>query len=254
MLDFLAMMPHGDEVLDPKDNETKNLSELMKKIGESANGIKEFVVVSPHNIRIMDYNSIIFAEHISNGRDFLNDKILAMKIYERAKAENVPVVGVNFGALEGEGSKIPLDWGTSIPLEFFQYVEKIVLISPARKISREKLVMFGKIIAETADNYMNRVGIIISADQAHAHDKNGPYGFSEFAKIYDNYVINAFKNNRIDEILNISDDVIENAKPDSFWQILILIGILAVKKFVVEEIKYACPTYFGMLASKFGKV
>lgn len=48
--------------------------------------------------------------------------------------------------------------------------------------------------------------------------------------------------------------MIENAKPDSFWQILILIGILKVKKFIVEDVMYACPTYFGMMAVKFKKI
>lgn len=254
MLDFIALMPHGDEVLDPKDDETKRLNLLMKDIGNSAKGIGEFVVISPHSIRIMDHNSIIFAEHVSNGIDYRTDRVLAKNIYEYSKKENIPVVGVNYGALEGEASRIPLDWGTSIPLQFFNRVEKIVIISPAREIEREKLVKFGEIIARSSENHAEHVGIIVSADQAHTHDKNGPYGYSEFSHLYDKIVYDSFRNNSIDEILNIEEAMIDNAKPDSFWQILILIGILKVKKFIVEDVMYACPTYFGMMAVKFKKI
>jgi len=72
--------------------------------------------------------------------------------------------------------------------------------------------------------------------------------------LYDKLVYDSFMNNSIDEILKIEEVMIENTKPDSFWPILILIEILKVKKFIVEDVMYTCPTYFGMMAVKFKKI
>ena len=183
MLKFLTMMPHGDEVFNPKDNDTKELKNIMEIIGTSAEDLDEFIVISPHNIRIMDHISVIISEHVSNGKDYITDRKLADLIYAEAKKRNLSIVEVNYGALEGDASRIPLDWGTSIPLEFIKNVKRIVLISPARKIERAALIKFGEIIADISENYNKEIGIIVSADNAHAHRKDGPYGFSKFAKV-----------------------------------------------------------------------
>ncbi|MDP8011897.1 MAG: extradiol dioxygenase [Thermoplasmata archaeon] len=254
MLKFITLMPHGEEVLNPKDDETKSLKMLMQEIGESANDIAEFIVLSPHSIRIMDHISIIFSEHVSNGKDFPVDRKLAHIIFTESKRNNLPVVEVNYGALEGKESKIPLDWGTSIPLEFFKNVKNLVIISPARIIDINHLIKFGEILAQVTDNYENDIGIIVSADNAHSHKEDGPYGFSKYAKIYDDFIINSFKNNKIEAIAKLDEKIVEEAKPDSFWQILVLVGILKRKNFLVQEIKYSCPSYFGMMAAKFTKV
>ena len=51
---------------------------------------------------------------------------------------------------------------------------------------------FGQIIAEQAESNRNkRVVFVASADQAHAHKKNGPYGFNRQAKDYDRMVLEA---------------------------------------------------------------
>ena len=96
-----------------------------------------------------------------------------------------------------------------------------------------------------------RVIFVASADQAHAHKKNGPYGFSARAKEYDTFVLNALNTNRIEAIMAAPSDLVEAAKPDSLWQMAILAGIANKVKLKVELVSYDVPTYFGMICAHF---
>ena len=259
MLSKIAVMPHGDEVLIPEDNDTQKLHLLMREIGEDIKDVDEYIIITPHNIRIDDHIGVILTEYaygfwryrnIRFGRKYRCDRELAHRIYERCKLSNISCVGINFGALEGKLSKISLDWGTLIPL-YFLPKKPIVMLTPARKISRELLIHFGELLAEILEGHPREVALIISADNAHAHRENGPYGYAPEAKKYDEIVVEAFKNSDLSPLLTMEDSFIERAKPDSYWQFLILYG--ALKKFPrkVKKYAYALPTYFGMLAAMF---
>ncbi len=252
-----AVMPHGDEVLSPQEPETLALSSVMKKIGESMEGVHEYVLVTPHNIRIWDHIGVILTEYAEGKWEFGNveiggkyrcDRDLAIQIYQEARNRNIPVVGINYGALEGPLSKMQLDWGTLIPLHFLPRRD-IVLITPARGIPRESLVEFGRIIGEIISKGENRVALIISADHAHAHLPDGPYGYAPEAKEYDRMVTDIFRKGSLDRLLSMPPELIEKAKPDSYWQLLMLYGALMGKKYSVENYRYARPTYFGMAAA-----
>ncbi|MGC8496647.1 MAG: extradiol dioxygenase [Thermoplasmata archaeon] len=257
MIEYLAMVPHGEEIINSQDNASVHLKKSMLKLKKEvlSKNLDTFVVVTPHNIRISDHIGIILTEYTAGNlgkirRNYDCDRELATLIYNAAKPK-LPVVGVNFGALEGESSKITLDWGSFIPLYFLNRGKKVVIITPARDLTAEQLIEFGSILGSVTEKYGKKVGIIISADQAHTHLKSGPYGSSKYARVYDNFVKTAFEQNRIDSIKCIDHKIIEHAKPDSFWQILILIGILHVNKYRVKYIDYQCPTYYGMMIASF---
>ncbi len=102
----------------------------------------------------------------------------------------LPVVGAHYGTTEGVTSDMPMDWGTLVPLWFMmprcRKKPKIVIVTPSREIPLSKNFEFGQMIAEQAESNRNkRVVFVASADQAHAHKKNGPYGFNKQAKEYD---------------------------------------------------------------------
>jgi aromatic ring-opening dioxygenase LigB subunit len=257
MIEFLALAPHGDEIINPADSASRHLRESMLKLKKEALSKKldVFIVVTPHNIRISDHAGVILTEYAEGSlgkvhRKYDCDRELATLIYNAAKPK-LPVVGINYGALEGESSSITLDWGSLIPLYFLNRSSKVVLITPAHDLPKMQLIEFGKVIGRVCEKYGKKVGIIISADHAHAHLKSGPYGFSKFADIYDHLVKTAFEQNKIEDIKQINSKIIEGAKPDSFWQILILIGLLKVKSFRTGFVDYQCPSYFGMMVSSF---
>ncbi|MGC8673686.1 MAG: extradiol dioxygenase [Thermoprotei archaeon] len=258
MINFMAVSPHGDELIDPKDPESKKLNEAMKRLAivKSSYDLDTLVVLTPHNIRIPDYFAVITCQYLKGemgGHEIQleTDRQLGYSLLNEVKKSQLPAVGVNFGALEGDLSSLPLDWGTSIPLNFLYKGEKVLLIGPAREIKREILTRFGEVLASVIDRAQERVGIIISADNAHTHEPGGPYGYSPMAALYDNEIVEAFKGGELSRISYISDQVIEGAKPDSFWQFMVMLGIINYKPMKPVYLYYAHPTYFGMLVAYF---
>ncbi|GAH88435.1 unnamed protein product, partial [marine sediment metagenome] len=175
------------------------------------------------------------------------------------KENKLPVVAVNYGAASGEFSTHKMDWGTLIPLWFIQEAYKannkspplIVLVTPSRDIPWDNLVHFGEIISQVSDEYEKEVVFIASADHAHTHDEKGPYGYNPAAKEYDGLVTEWIKNNKMDNLVGLSEDFIESAKPDSIWQMLILLGIIRSKDLKNKDCVYECPSYYGMIVASF---
>ncbi len=259
MLALAAVVPHGDEILLPEKG-AEQLHEKMKELGEriEKKGIEEYVFITPHHLRIDTHIGVVLTEYLEGSWKYKSirfrrkvrcNRELAKEIYERTRKE-VPVVGVNFGALEGPLSKMQLDWGTLIPL-YFLPKRKMVLITPARGIKRKELVKFGELLGNILDRKDEKIALIVSADHAHSHSEEGPYGYHKDARKYDEIIERVLLSSSFKELLKMKDKLIENAKPDSYWQLLILYGVL--KKVPMENFftVYGRPTYFGMAVSIF---
>ena len=104
---------------------------------------------------------------------------------DEAATSNVPVVRYIYGASGGDACYIPLDWGAAVPLYFLGHrfipKPKIVHLSPMRLLPYESHYEFGCTLGRVIKESTKRIAIIASADQGHAHDANGPYGFDPAA-------------------------------------------------------------------------
>ncbi len=273
-LAFIA--PHGDELLPeiyPKfDERMLGLNSALKSMaGEIRKlGPDSIVIATPHNLRLRGFIGVIGSEYIEGswgGGDaklFLRvrvDRDLAKGIYGFSHDSDLPVVYVNYGTAGGPLSTMCMDWGTFIPLwfvhrEYLAHDEKlppIVVVTPSREIPWSVLVNFGFKISEAVENLNKKVVFIASADQAHAHDPSGPYGFDEAASEYDEKVIAIVKSGNLEGLLDFDASLIERTKPDSFWQMLILAGIVKREGLRFRDYVYGRPTYFGMLYAAFTK-
>jgi len=187
------------------------------------------------------------------------DRDLAGDILRRARARNLPVVGANYGAASGGSSRLPLDWGALIPLYFLGRTPEarpegsrrpeVVLIGPSRDGRRESLVELGEAVAESAAASGKRVVFVASADHGHTHLPNGPFGFDPAAVAYDRLVCDIVRQDRLDDLLGIAPDLLEAAKPDSLWPMLILAGVKRRRAMTAEFLAYERPTYYGMLVA-----
>jgi aromatic ring-opening dioxygenase LigB subunit len=150
---------------------------------------------------------------------------------------------------------MPMDWGVLIPLWFFGAQEKkkplIIIVTPSREIRLTQLVEFGKVIARTAGKSKRKIAFVSSADQGHAHDKTGPYGFHPASREFDELVVRAIRENNLKQILSLDLQFVENAKPDSLWQIAILEGVLEHVPMKARFVSYQAPTYFGLICADF---
>lgn len=148
-----------------------------------------------------------------------------------------------------------MDWGTLVPLWFVLKEKrthaKVVLVTPSREIPLEQNVGFGRVIAKLTEKKQERFVFVASADQAHAHKKSGPYGFSRAAAQYDKLVLEAIERNDLGSINRLDQGLAEQAKPDSLWQMAILAGITETIRMRSELYSCQVPTYYGMICAAY---
>jgi aromatic ring-opening dioxygenase LigB subunit len=125
-----------------------------------------------------------------------------------------------------------------------------VVVSPARDRSPAEHVRAGAAIARAAVNSNKRIALIASADHGHAHDPEGPYGFDPAAAEYDARVVELVQENRLGGLLELDPALVEAAKADSWWQMLMLHGALG-DGWQGEFLSYEASTYFGMLCAAY---
>jgi len=229
------------------------------------------VIATPHNIRLWKQIGVALTENSTGmlqasprNKNSVSlrtkcDVEFAKQLMERSAKKGVPVVGANYGTSEGLTSDMPMDWGTLVPLWFMipkcRPKPKVVIVTPSREVQLTKNFQFGRIIAQTAEAYRRkRIVFVASADQAHAHKKSGPYGYSKLAKEYDALIVDALRKNEINNVMTLRPELIEAAKPDSLWQMAMLAGIADKVRLKAELVSYSVPTYFGMICAHFKRI
>lgn len=266
---YACIAPHGAEIIPQLAGDNPEaFSETRRGMEEIAaevrsRNIDTVVIATPHNVRLRRNIGVVITE-FSEGTlktesgsvqiRFNCDRVLAEGILQSAEKAKLPIVGVNYGTSEGEASCMPMDWGTLIPLWFLGHQKnktKIVIVTPSREIPLKDLVRFGDVIARVAQKSSARVAFVASADQAHAHRKKGSYGFHADAVRFDKLVVDAVKEGNLGRLLSLDEQLVENAKPDSIWQIAILSGILEHVPMWGRLVSYEAPTYFGMLCAAY---
>lgn len=263
---FGAIAPHGHQIIpelapDPGSAVATRAAMLELERRLSAHAPETVIILTPHGIRIDGAICISLSERAEGSLSpavataFDVDQELAGAIAAHSAAESVPVARAIYGASAGPSCAIPLDWGSIIPLWFmghrYQPRPRIVVICPSRSLSREQMLAFGRAVGRAAHFSQKRVALIASADQGHAHRADGPYGYHPAAAEYDRQMQEAVRSNRLDSLLETDPTLVDDAKPDSLWQMLILAGALQIQPLRGELLAYEVPTYFGMLTAAY---
>ena len=234
MIVFAAIAPHGDV------DEPPELLAAMEELGSAfaAAGPDAAIVVTPHNVHVEGHLAVVTAARVGEHEV---DRELAAAVLEALRAEGLPTVGVSYGGNDATQAEHPLDWGTEIPLRFMR-AAKVVVVCPARDRSLAEHVRAGEAIAKLP----GRHALVASADQGHAHDADGPYGFDPAAAEYDALAQAIVRSERLD--FEPLSRLVEPAKADSLWQMLVLQGALGPGR-RLELVNYSAPSYYGMLVA-----
>ena len=271
-LEYACIMPHGRDIIPQlAARKTKHLfaktRESVRKIARDIREVRPdtIVIASPHNLRLQDKIGIVTSENTTgqlNGPrgkkvnlSLKCDREFAQDLLQESTRKHLPVVGANYGTAEGPASDMPMDWGTLVPMWFVAKEERVkaktVIVTPSREIPLRQNIALGTTIAEIAEKKEKRIVFIASADQAHAHKRSGPYGYHSSAAKYDEFVSQAIRKNRIESISRLKKRFIEDAKPDSLWQMAMLAGLTRVVKMRGSLLSYDVPTYYGMICASF---
>ncbi|HET7405460.1 MAG TPA: extradiol ring-cleavage dioxygenase [Candidatus Bathyarchaeia archaeon] len=265
---YSCIAPHGGEIIPQLSSKT-----MLSKFEETRKGMltiakrilqarpHTIVIASPHNLRLVGKIAVVVTENSTGDLKGSNnrtvsiaakcDRRLAQRILRESEKERLPVVGVNYGTASGPASDIRMDWGTLVPLWFVLNRQKlkseIVIVTPSREIPIKDNFRFGRLIGRLLQRDKTRRYVFIaSADQAHAHSRTGPYGYSPAASEYDGIVQDLIRENKLKRVMGLDPRFVERAKPDSLWQMTILAGVTDVVPSRSELISYQVPTYYGM--------
>ena len=250
-----VVAPHGTPVFEQPDGPTaRGMARLAQELRASA--AEAAVLVTPHgtlldghfgvvrSARLAEHPSqFVEAEHLYEGD---GEPELADACVRALRDAGLPALGLTFGTTVAGGSVMPIDWGAGIPLTFLRL--PAVVVTPCRALSNDDHVRAGAALAAATGD--RRVAFVASADHGHGLAHDGPYGFSEHSRPYDDDVQDVIRRNALAELAGWDPQRARDALADSFWQLLMLHGALGAG-FRSELVSYEAPTYFGMLTALF---
>ena len=266
---FAAIAPHGGiaiaEACSPEERDVAVKTRAgMEELGRRFDAARPdvTVVATPHNVHIKNALGVIVAGRVA-GRledtsppihlDLSCDMSLAWRVLESLGEAGLSAVAVSFGSNDPALAVAPMDWGVLIPLWFMggrkEPPAPIVVVTPARELPASDHVIAGAAIAATAEASERRVAFIASADHGHAHVKDGPFGYHPAAAEFDALVTDIVGTNQLERLVPIRRELVDDAKADSWWQMLMLHG--ATRGWNGTLISYEAPTYFGMLTAAY---
>ena len=250
MIHRVYLIPHGDELIDLPNEASKEMREAI--IDEtSRDNANVRIILTPHGLSLGNYFSIAFNKKLSGNYNTEGGKDLQMRLDNNLDLAN-QIFHANQSVLSkaffsgGEQNTFPIDFGSMIPLTFFN-IKPTLIIGQTRLWDLQKLYEFGRNIYRVLSYGTVKYSIIFSADQAHTHDPEGPYGFSEEAKVYDKTVKEVITSGRFGPLYEIKREFIESAKPDSYWIMVVLSGFLSEAGIKLHIKGYYVERYFGML-------
>ncbi len=267
---WACIAPHGGELIPELCNgnaeRMRVTREAMEELGRRCRAAlpDTIVVYTPHGHEVPGHACISVTKTVhgilegeDNRRvsaDFAVDARFAFDLCERASARSVPTAQAAYLSDETIAPMLPMDWGALVPLWFmghnYEPRPQVVVVCPSRELSRRQLVAFGQATAESASLTNRRIALICSADQGHGHSADGPYGFAPMSPSYDRAYCQTVRENALHRLLHWREDWIEAALSDSYWQTLMLYGVMTQIPMNAEMLSYEAPTYFGMLCAE----
>ena len=268
---FACIAPHGGyaipEACTPDEANLAPATQAgMLELGRrcDAAGPEVLVVLTPHGIHVEGHFAVVISGRMAGSLDdapvvALDVPVardLATSILAGLQEANIPAVGLSFGGNVPSDAVMPMDWGTLIPLWYLggrrEPPRSIVVVAPARDRPLAEHVAAGVVVAAAANRSGLRVGLVASADQAHTYRADGPYGLSPRAAELDERILAAVREGRLLSLLDLDPALVEEAKPDSWWQLLMLAGATD-DAWRPEVISFEVPTYFGMLCAAYSQ-
>jgi aromatic ring-opening dioxygenase LigB subunit len=276
---FAAIAPHGDlavpEACDPEHRDLASATQQgMAELGRRFEAARPdaVIVLTPHNVHVEGHMAVVVSARLAGvleetgeavgveqsagsvRLDVPVDRALAEAVISGLRRDGLPTVGIGFGGNDPEAATFPMDWGTLIPLWYMggrlDPPVPVVCVTPARDLSSEQHVVAGQAIAHAVAGFDTRVALIASADHAHTHDANGAYGFHPSARVFDDLVVAAVRDDDLGRLAAVDRQLLDDAKPDSWWQLLMLQGALG-DAWHAELLSYEAPTYYGMLCAAY---
>lgn len=208
-------------------------------------------VVSVTGIPILEGDFGYFGSKV--GIRLENDMELSRAIVEDSKDASVEAVALDKANLLRYGISPKLDHGVLVPLYYLKKhgFEKPVVVINIGFLSYFDLYTFGRVIARAASRLGRKIGILASGDLSHRLAPDGPGGFNEQGKAFDNYLVDKLKTFSVEDILLVSPSFVEDAGECGLRPISIMLGALDESVVESQVLSYEGPFGVGYCVAIF---
>jgi len=109
----------------------------------------------------------------------------------------------------------------------------------------------GKEYGKKINSSKERVTVIASGDLSHVLLNDGPYGFNPAGPKLDKTIVDAVTNKKVESLLNIDINILENGAECGLRSILFLFGVFSGKKYSTRVLSYEGPFGVGYMVAEF---
>ena len=144
-----------------------------------------------------------------------------------------------------------LDHGAMVPL---YYLQQEGLDLPGLHVTigfqpLNELYRFGSNLAGVLEKRGGRAAVVASGDLSHRLIPGAPAGFNERGAEFDRTIVNLLQESRVEDILNLDQDLIEQAGECGLRPFAIALGMLEGEKINSDIISYEGPFGVGYLVA-----
>ena len=144
-----------------------------------------------------------------------------------------------------------LDHGATVPLYYLQQEGVNV---PGLHIAfsyqpNERLYSFGSALRQAVERRGLKTAVIASGDLSHRLIPGAPAGYNPRGREFDQLLVDLIREKRVDELLNIDGQLVEDAGECGLRSFVIALGMLKGEEFDSEIISYEGPFGVGYLVA-----
>ncbi len=266
---FCGIVPHppimvpevGREESDKVEATQDALLELGRRI--SASGAETLVIISPHGPVFGDAIGLNVEERAAGDlarfgapqvyMDEPADLELAAEIKSRGKDFRLLIVEINDRLARNFRGRVSteMDHGVVAPMYWIKrsgWRGRFLAVSMGL-LPHHQLYSFGIAVRRAAEALGRKVALVASGDLSHRLTVDAPAGFSPRGKVFDAEIVRIFRENDLQAIFELSDDLCEEAGECGLRPIIMMLGALDGYQVHSEVLSYEGPFGVGYMVA-----
>jgi AmmeMemoRadiSam system protein A len=256
------LMPHPPVVIPAVGRDQAKIVEAtaraMDQVGRQIAVLRPevIVVISPHGPLFSDAIAIRGESALSGNLEAFGARQVGLKkqnglkliqrLLEKAEERALPAAVFDKALAKRFDVSDELDHGVIVPLSFvephYQAYELVAITYGL--LSTDELYRFGQLMAECIDSLGIRAVVIASGDLSHKLKDSGPYRFDLRGPKFDEWVIEAFRDNDLVKVVTADEELCDGAGECGKKSLDIMIGALDGLEVQSEVLSYEGP--FGV--------
>lgn len=188
------------------------------------------------------------------GQVFSNDLELLSTIGRFLNDANIPMMAIDKDMAAKYKFQYQLDHGILVPLHYLKEAGchdiRVVALSVAY-LPLSELYQVGNLITHAALKLGRRVAIVASGDMSHYLKDEGPYSYHPDGPCFDNLMKELLVRGDVDAILNIPEELRNNAGECGYRSVVMMMGSLDGLSFKPQLFSYEGPFGVGYLVVGF---